>query len=61
MIHDSEVKEKYEEFKKDGKELTAEDLESRLHDPNFIKRLEKTVTQWIKDIRRITQLQHDPQ
>ena len=40
--------------------MTADDFESRLSDPNFIKRLEKTVTQWIKDIRRVTQLKHDP-
>lgn len=61
LIHDAEIKAKNEECRAQGRELTTEDFESRLQDPNFIKRLEKTVTQWIKDIRRITQLNHDPQ
>lgn len=61
LSHDAEIKAKYEECRAQGREMTADDFESRLQDPNFIKRLEKTVTQWIKDIRRITQLNHDPQ
>jgi hypothetical protein len=61
LIHDAEIKAKNEECKALGRELTTEDFEGRLQDPNFVKRLEKTVTQWIKDIRRITQLNHDPQ
>jgi dynein heavy chain 1 len=60
-MHDSEIKTKYEECKAAGKEMTTEDFESRIQDPNFIKKLENTVLQWIKDIRRITQKNHDPQ
>lgn len=60
LTHDAEVKAKYDECKAAGRELRAEDFEGRLQDANFVKRLEKTVTQWIKDIRRVTQLNHDP-
>lgn len=54
LIHDSEIKAKSEERRALGLEMTTDDFENRLQDPNFVKRLEKTVTQWIKDIRRIT-------
>jgi dynein heavy chain 1 len=40
--------------------MTTDDFENRIQDPQFVKRLEKTVTNWIRDIRRITQLNHDP-
>jgi dynein heavy chain 1 len=60
LTQDPEIKAKYEECKAQGREMTVDDFEQRLQDPNFIKRLEKTVTQWIKDIRRVTQLKHDP-
>jgi dynein heavy chain 1 len=61
LVHDPEIKAKADECKAAGRELTIEDFEDRIQDPNFVKRLEKTMTQWIKDIRRITQLNHDPQ
>jgi hypothetical protein len=53
-MHDPEIKAKYEECKAAGKEMTTEEFENRIQDPNFIKKLENTVLQWIKDIRRIT-------
>jgi hypothetical protein len=56
LIHDAEIRAKSEECKAAGRELAPDDFEGRLQDPNFVKRLEKTVTQWIKDIRRVTQL-----
>lgn len=40
--------------------MSAEDFEERLKDPAFVKRIEKQVTLWVRDIRRITTLQHDP-
>jgi len=61
LIHDHEVKAKNDECKAQGRDLTADDFENRVQDPAFIKRLEKTVGQWIVHIRRITQLNHDPQ
>jgi len=54
LIHEPEIKAKSEERRALGLEMTTDDFENRLQDPNFVKRLEKTVTQWIKDIRRIT-------
>lgn len=54
LVHDPEVKAKYEEVKKLGRELTTDDFENKIQDPNFVKRLEKTVTKWIRDIRCIT-------
>jgi hypothetical protein len=44
LIHEPEIKVKYEECKADGRIMTADDFEGRSSDPNFIKRLEKTVT-----------------
>ena len=61
LTHDAEVKAKSEQCKAAGRELTVDDFEGRIQDQNFIKRLENTVTQWVKDIRRITTLNHDPQ
>jgi len=54
LVHDPEVKAKYEEVNKLGRELTTDDFENKIQDPNFVKRLEKTVTKWIRDIRCIT-------
>ena len=39
--------------------MSVDDFEDRIKDPNFIKRLEKVVTQWIRDIRKITQMNND--
>ena len=54
LIHDPDVNAKAEELKAQGKKVSTDDFDDRLKDSNFIKRLEKTVTQWIKDIRKIT-------
>lgn len=61
LIHDPEIKQKYEEVKQLGRELTPDDFENRISDPSFVKKLEKTVTKWIRDIRCITQLNHNPE
>lgn len=60
LQHDPEIRAKHEEFKAAGKELTAAEFEGRLQDQSFVRRLEKLVTIWIRDIRRITTLDHDP-
>jgi hypothetical protein len=60
LMHDPEIRTKYEECKKAGRELSAEDFEERLKDPAFVKRIEKQVQMWVRDIRRITTLEHDP-
>ena len=60
LQHDPEIRAKYEECKAAGREMTAEDFEERLKDPAFVKRIEKQVALWVRDIRRITTLQHDP-
>ena len=54
------ILEKYEAAKKAGRELTIEDFDGLTSDKNFIKRLERLVTFWVKEIRRVTQLEHDP-
>lgn len=61
LIHDPEIKQKYEEVKQLGRDLTPDDFENRISDPLFVKKLEKTVTKWIRDIRCITQLNHNPE
>jgi hypothetical protein len=68
LQHDPEIRAKFEEYKAAGKDASQEPLhvafEARLRDPNvdtaFVRRLEKLVTMWIRDIRRITTLEHDP-
>lgn len=40
--------------------MSTDDFESKIQDPKFVSKLEKTVQLWIRDIRRITQLTHDP-
>jgi dynein heavy chain 1 len=61
LQHDAEVKAKAEECRAKGREMTPDDFEGRVQDPAFVKRLENTVAQWVKEIRRITMLNHDPQ
>jgi len=60
LKHDEDIRLKAEECKSLGREMTTDDFENKIQDPQFVKRLEKTVTNWIRDIRRITQLNHDP-
>jgi dynein heavy chain 1 len=60
LKHEEELRVKDDECKQQGRTLTTEDFEKRIEDPQFVKKLEKTVTGWIRDIRRITQLNHDP-
>jgi dynein heavy chain 1 len=60
LIHDAEIRAKGDECKAAGRELTPDDFEGRLQDRTFVERLEKTVRGWIRDIRRVTQLTHEP-
>jgi len=57
LLHDPEIKSKFDE----NNNVALDDFDDRLKDASFVKRLEKTVTQWIKDIQKITQLNHNPQ
>jgi len=59
LIHDPDVKAKFDE--KGDQNVTTDDFDDKIKDPNFVKRLEKTVHTWIKDIQKITALKHDPQ
>lgn len=51
---DPEIKAMYDEKKAKGLEMKEDDFDQKMLDPAFVKRLEKTVTQWFRDIRRIT-------
>jgi hypothetical protein len=55
LVHDPEIKAKYDEKKAAGTlPVNAEDFDAKMQDPTFVARLEKTMTQWFRDIRRIT-------
>lgn len=62
LKHEDEIRAKYDEqLKSNGAfVMSTDDFEQRIQDPKFVSKLEKTVTNWIRDIRRITQLTHDP-
>tara|TARA_B110000285_G_C14622497_1_gene379751 strand:- start:85 stop:519 length:435 start_codon:yes stop_codon:yes gene_type:complete len=60
LIHDPEIRARFEECKKTKVEMKTDDFEENLTDPAFIQRLEKIVTQWIRDIRKVTQMNNDP-
>jgi dynein heavy chain 1 len=57
---DVDIKTKMEECRAKGRDATEEDFDLRLKDNEFLKRLQKCVDHWYRDIRKVTQLKHDP-
>mmetsp|Transcript_10644 Transcript_10644/g.10741 ORF Transcript_10644/g.10741 Transcript_10644/m.10741 type:complete len:122 (+) Transcript_10644:736-1101(+) len=56
---DPDIKQKVEEYKSQGKEISEENFDGLIND-DFLKRLNKCVDQWYRDIRKVTTLKHDP-
>lgn len=54
LQHDNDILEKYELCKSQGREMTTDDFEELIKDANFKKRLERLVTFWVREIRRVT-------
>lgn len=59
LIIDHDIKNKAEEAKKNDQILKVEDFENQLEDNDFLNRLQKCVEQWYRDIRKVSQKDHD--
>ena len=59
LMIDPEIMAKAVQCKEAAKEMTEEDFDGLITEP-FLLRLQKCVDQWYRDIRKVTQLKHDP-
>lgn len=55
---DPEVKRRVEAARKAKTICKVQDFEDLMGDENFKKRLEVNIIQWLKDIRKVTQMEH---